>query len=234
MESLLLEVGPNIWTYEGSTVSFYGLPYPTRMTIVRLAGDDLWVHSPEQRRPGVDEALAGLGQVKYLISPNKLHHLFLDQWIERYPTARTYSAPGLASKRPDIEFDAELSQISSNEWGADLEHLIFRGSPAMEEGVFFHHPSRTLILTDLIENFDKATLNWWQVLLARAAGILHPHGSTPIDWRLSFSFGDRAAARASLTQMLDWEPENILLSHGKCIFGGGSEFLRSSFAWLSR
>lgn len=117
MEFLLREVGPSIWTYAGEPVNVYGLHYPTRMSIVRLIGDELWLHSPETMRAGLREALACLGEVRYLISPNKLHHLFLSEWTQAYPSARTYGAPGLARKRPDIRFDAELSAIPQDEWG---------------------------------------------------------------------------------------------------------------------
>jgi hypothetical protein len=30
----LQPVGSEIWTYEGSTVSFYGFPFPTRMSVI--------------------------------------------------------------------------------------------------------------------------------------------------------------------------------------------------------
>lgn len=36
--------------------------------------------------------------------------------------------------------------------------MIVRGSSVHREAVFFHRASRTLILTDLIENFEPAKL----------------------------------------------------------------------------
>ena len=35
-----------IWIFDGDPVQFLGLPYTTRMTIVRLSDGGLWVHSP--------------------------------------------------------------------------------------------------------------------------------------------------------------------------------------------
>jgi hypothetical protein len=102
----------------------------------------------------------------------------------------------------------------------------------MEEVVFFHKPSATLILTDLIENFDPVSLNWGSRQLARFAGILSPNGKMPIDWRFSFRFGSKQEARTSLAVMLGWKPQNIVLSHGECIFGNGVAFLQKSFSWL--
>jgi hypothetical protein len=232
MSIQLRQVGEEIWIYSGSTVSFYGFPFSTRMTVVRLVNGDLWVHSPEKINPHLINELGQLGRVRHLVSPNKLHHLFLTEWIKAYPEAVTYAAPGLAKKRSDIRFHAELTELAQDEWKAEIDQTLFRGSPLMEEVVFFHSSSSTLILTDLIEYLNPHALNWWQTGLARFAGILAPKGKMPVDWRVSFFWGDREKARQSLELMLDWQPENILLSHGECVFGGATEFLNTSFSWL--
>jgi hypothetical protein len=228
----LQQLAEDLWIYEGSRVSFYGFPFPTRMSVIRLPGSRLWIHSPEKINHRLKEELFALGEVTYLISPNKLHHLFLESWLKIYPTARSYAAPGLLKKRPDLRFDVELCGRAENAWSDEIDQLLFCGSPLMEEVVFYHKASRTLILTDLIENFEPNTLNWWQWAVARWAGILAPKGRTPIDWRLTFRLGDRKQARSGLERMLSWKPENIILSHGRCIFGNGTAFLAESFSWL--
>jgi len=230
----LHQVANEIWIYDGGQVNFYGFLFPTRTTVVRLKNKDLWVHSPGKINETLRKNLFKLGTVKYLVSPNKLHHLFLSQWIEAYPEAIKYSAPGLKKKRADIEFNVELTAVSEKEWKTEIDQTIFLGSPAMAEVVFYHRLSKTLVLADLIQNFHSNTLNWWQIILARFAGILHPDGKMPIDWRLSFWFGNKKQAIRSLKTILLWSPENIILSHGECIFGGGTGFLRTSFAWLHK
>jgi hypothetical protein len=228
----LQQIADALWIYEGGSVSFYGFRFPTRMSVIRLPGDRLWIHSPEKLNDGLKEELSALGHVAYLISPNKLHHFFLDAWLEAFPAAKSYAAPGLIKKRPDLRFDVELCERAEDAWVDEIEQTLFRGSPLMVEAVFFHKASRTLILTDLIENFDPCTLNHWQRLVARLAGILAPNGRMPLDWRLSFRFGGRTQARAELARMLSWQPDNIILSHGRCIFADGTAFLTESFSWL--
>ena len=91
----------------------------------------------------------------------------------------------------------------------------------MTEPVFFHHASRTLILTDLIENFEPAKFSsrfWAQIM--KWVGIAEPDGKTPPDWRATFR--NRAAARESLAQMLAWQPEKIILAHGRCYETNGT------------
>lgn len=42
---MLDRIERDIWIADGASVSFFGFPYPTRMTIVRLADGSLWVRS---------------------------------------------------------------------------------------------------------------------------------------------------------------------------------------------
>ena len=228
---MLNKVADYIWIIEGEAVSFFSMPYTTRMTVVRLQNGTLWIHSPLKISNALIEEVIALGEVKYLISPNKLHHLFLTDWIQQFPNAMCYCSPGLANKRPDINFSKNLGLKPENEWAKEIDQTIFKGSPAMEEVVFFHRESKTLILTDLIENFKPESFNGWQRLLAKLAGILSPNGKTPIDWKLSFVFGKKEAMK-SLSILMNWQPENIILSHGECIFGDGLKFLKKSFSWV--
>ncbi|QSX38612.1 DUF4336 domain-containing protein [Shewanella sedimentimangrovi] len=229
--------GENIWLFDGPSVPFFGLPYSTRMTVVRLNDDELWVHSPIALTPELQQQVSGLGTVTYLIAPNKLHYLFLAQWQAAFPESRLYVAPGVEHKltrlQPPPVICQQLAEMESatSPWTGDIEQLIFSGSSVMQEAVFFHHPSKTLILTDLIENFPPEHFKSWQRPLARITGILAPNGRTPLDWRLSFSTR-KAEARDCLGQMLAWAPEKIVLAHGLCIEKDGSHFLRRSFDWL--
>jgi hypothetical protein len=137
----------------------------------------------------------------------------------------------LAEKRGDIAFDAQLETGAPEAWVGEIDQTIFCGSPAMEEVVFFHQASKTLILGDLIENFPQGHFTGSRKLLAKAAGILSPNGKTPLDWRLTFTFG-KTAARESLQEMLAWNPDNVVMAHGECIEGNGTQALRRSFSWL--
>jgi len=227
----LEKIGENIWIYNGTTVKFYGFPFTTRMTVIRLANDALWVHSPVKLNPELQREIHALGRVAFLISPNKLHHLFLQEWISAYPDAKTYAAPGLSKKRQDIRFAGELGLSAEREWANEIGQTLFQGSPVMEEAVFFHIESKTLVLTDLIENIRPDSLSDWRSILARIAGVVSPDGKTPLDWRLSFMFG-KTRARRAVNAMMDWQPENVIVSHGECIFGNGTEFLKKSFSWV--
>lgn len=76
---MLVEFGPSIFFADGPVVSFYGFPYPTRMAVVRLADSSAWVWSPIALTNDLFDAVNAIGPVKHIVSPNKIHHLFLAQ-----------------------------------------------------------------------------------------------------------------------------------------------------------
>ena len=220
-----------IWIFNGNPVQFLGLPFSTRMTLVRLSNGELWVHSPIKLSDTIKEQIGTLGQVKYLIAPNHLHHLFLPEWIAAYPNAEVYGTNEVIKKRNDITFDASFNEQQDWPWRADIEQEMFTGSPFMEECVFYHKGSNTLIVTDLVENFSGRNFNYWQRVVAKGVGILAPNGKMPLDWRLSFMFG-KTDARQHIKRVLAWEPEILIMSHGEIVKENTGKFLARSFDWL--
>lgn len=225
----LREVDAGIWTFEGDPIRFLTFPYELRCTVVDLGDGSLFVHSPVQLSLA-RRSLDGLGRVAHLVTPNKLHHLFLAEWAAAYPSARLYAPPGLREKRPDLAFSADLGDRAEPVWSSTLEQRVVRGSFFMEEVVFLHVPSRTLILGDLIENHDPRRLGALHRAVARANAMLAPHGSTPRNYRASFL--RRSEARRTLGEILAWQPRRVIVMHGPCVEENASEFLRKAFAWL--
>ena len=228
--NVLEQVGDDIWIAEGDPVSFYGFPYPTRMAVVRLLNGDLWVWSPTGLTEGLAAEMGALGPVRHLVEPNKLHHLFLSEWTFAYPDARVYAPPGLAKKRRDLTFDAELGDEPDTAWGGEIDQVVFRGSLFMEEVVFYHRRSKSALICDLIQKFDPRTLRGFHGLLMRLDGLVGPDGSTPREWRASF--WNRRAGRQALRKALEWDAERLVIAHGMWVPRNGTEAMRRSLAWL--
>jgi len=227
---MLVEFGPSIYLTDGPTVSFYGIPYPTRMAVVRLSDGSVWVWSPIALTDALYKSVNAVGPVQYIVSPNKIHHLFLAQWAERWPEARVYAPPGLAKRRPNIRFDAELGDLPDPAWVPDIDQVIFRGSIAMEEVVFFHVESRTAIICDLIQRHPEADMKGWKGMLMRLDSLVGDHGSTPREWRASFI--RRGETRAAREKVLCWKPERLLIAHGKCAQTGALEIVSKALGWI--
>lgn len=111
--SELIAIGKNIWIHNGPAVPFFGMPYTTRSTIVKLSSGALWVHSPGKLTAGLLRELTQLGQVKYLISPNKLHHLFMGDWQEKFPYAIMFASPGVDKNVLILLFSANWATLQN-------------------------------------------------------------------------------------------------------------------------
>jgi hypothetical protein len=226
----LREFAPGLHLAE-STIRFYGVRLQTRMSVVRLADTRLFVHSPVALDAALRGELDRLGEVGFIASPNKIHHLAMGDYVAAYPEARALASPGLPERRPDLEFDGVLGDHPEPDWAGDLDQAEVRGNVFFSEIVFLHRASRTLLVADLVENLDRETASPFGRALARLFGV----GSKPVaspEHRLYTD--DAAAAAASLQRIRSWEFERIVLSHGGLIESGGPEVLEAVCADLLR
>jgi hypothetical protein len=166
-----------------------------------------------------------LGTVKWIVAPSVMHDLFLGPYTRQFPNAEFYGARGLEQRFPWIPFET-FPDVSP--WAEELVYLELGGMPKINEVVFYHRPSRTLIVADLLFNL-QADQNTWGRLMMRMIGIYKCTGAS----RLFRSFiKDRSAFRASLDRILqEWDFDRIVMGHGEVIETGGKEVLRKAYEW---
>jgi uncharacterized protein DUF4336 len=223
----LRQLADDLWIADRPQ-SFYGLPVGSRMTVIRLPGGRLLLHSPVALDPDLRRQLDALGRVSFAVAPNRVHHLHAGGVATAYPGARLWIGPGLERKRPDLVFEAILTDDAPEEWRGAVDQVFFRGRPYENEVVFFHRASRTLVLCDLAFNFGPGAAPQTRLLmkLLRSYGRLGPSTLDPLLIR------DRAAARASLERILAWDFDRIIVAHGDVLESGGHATLRRGYAWL--
>lgn len=227
---MLEEFGPSLYLANGPVVSFYGFPYTTRMAIAHLPGNELWVWSPVRLTEELASSVEALGRVAHIVSPNKIHHLFLGDWVKRWPSARLYAPPGLARRRPDLDFHCKLEDQPHPAWANDIDQVVFRGSFLMDEVTFFHRPSSTAIIGDLVQRHPESTMVGWRGLLMRLDGLVGERGSTPLEWRLSFL--SRRQARKARDRVLQWNAERLLVAHGDNSNTDATPILAEALRWM--
>jgi hypothetical protein len=223
----LKPLAQDIWVAERPQ-TFYGLSVGTRMTVIRLSGGRLLLHSPVALDPALRAELDALGRVRYAVAPNRVHHLYAGDVAKAYPEARLWVGPGLELKRPDLVYVALLGDEPPEEWREEVGQVFFRGRPYENEVTFFHRASRTLILCDLAFNFGPSaplTTRLWMRLI-RSYGRFGPSKLDPLLIR------DRDAARESLERILAWDFDRVVVAHGDVLESGGREALRDGYAWL--
>lgn len=150
---MLESIGQDIWTCF-MPMRIFGLAFNSRMTIIRLENGKLWVHSPIKKTEKLLAEIRALGDIQYLIAPNLLHHLFIGDWKSDFPKAELLAPKGLSKKRPDLDITNELNKFENVD---EVDMCQVLGMPLVNEYLFFHHKSQTLIVTDLCFYQKEAT-----------------------------------------------------------------------------
>lgn len=231
---ILKQIDDNIWIVDGDKISFFGLPFPTRMTIIRLNNGDLFLHSPTTLTPELKREVESLGTIKHLVSPNWIHYAYINQWQEAFQNTVAWASPNVRKRakkaKSTVVFNHDLGEAAAPEWADEINQIIVHGSSIHTEVVFFHKSSKTLILTDLIENFEADKVPIWFKWLAKLAGILDPNGKHPRDMQMSFWRGKKQL-RHAVNIMLAWQPDKIILAHGRWYQTNAINELKRAFKW---
>jgi Domain of unknown function (DUF4336) len=227
---MLKQFGHDIWIADGSEVAVIGFRYPTRMAVIRLSGGGLFVWSPITLTDALRAEVNALGEVRHIVAPNSLHHLFVPEWKRAYPSAKVYAPPGLREKRKDIEFAGDLGHAPIPDWAGEIDQALMLGNLVTTEVVFFHVKSGTVLFTDLIQQFPANWFSGWRAFMARMDLMVAPEPSVPRKFRVAFT--NRRAARASLERILAWPAKKVLMAHGTPVTEDGNAFIGRAFRWL--
>jgi hypothetical protein len=221
-----------LWVVEGPNVRDFGVIFPTRMVVARLSDGSLWVNSPVSVTSDTLKRVTALGPVRYLIAATPRHVWRLAEWHSLFPTAELWVAkPSLFTlKKESLEFTGILTDATPQAWAEDLEQVPFRGNPLIEEVIFLHRKSRTVILDDLIQNHQPLKGHPLRNAFFKLAGVAYPNGGVPLDGRLSFIHRD--LARRSLEKVLSWDFDKLIIAHGACIKKNAKAFVERAFQWL--
>lgn len=229
---MLKEIDRNIWVSE-QKFKFFGLEVGTRMTIICLDNGDIIVISPIDVEEITIQQINQLGNVKIIIAPNCYHHLFLTNFKSIYPDAKIWAAPGLVAKRPDITIDRTLNDRGTIGNFDEIEYLLFAGfqtigiggSGVLNEIVFWHRTSKTLILTDTAFHFD-ASFPWQTRLVAKIVGGDRSLEPTILE---KLASRDKERVKRSIQQVLNWDFDRVIMAHGSIIEQDGKRQLQTGY-----
>jgi len=215
----MLEIAPGVHTTDRS-LRFLGLEVGTRMTVLQLSGG-LLIHSPVDIPP---ESLTDLGDPRWVLAPNKLHHLFVGPWSEA--GLDTWACRGLPEKRPDVRFTGVV-ETGTHPFGPDVEVVALSCFSFSNEVVLFHKPSKTLLVTDLLFNLSPAAP--WPTRAAMWCACAYPGCSSSLLERVGMN---RALARQELGAILEFDFERIILSHGDVVQSEARQAFAHAYRWL--
>lgn len=229
----LKDVAANVWIVDGPAIDYriasLRIPCPTRMTVIRLKTGALWLHSPIQFDAGLAAALSRLGRVAFLIAPNTLHHEYVEAWKAAYPDAAIFVPMALLARFETCD-PAVLSDEPPEAWRGEIEQSVVE-APKFTEVLFFHTSSRSLVVTDLMQNFEAGRFsNPVIAIVMRWAGASGPGYGPSIDLRHWFRHRRERVVDA-LETIRGWQPECVVLAHGGIISGNTGAHIEAAFAW---
>lgn len=207
-------------------IRFFGVETGARMTVVRLSGGGLFVHSPVALDPETRAEVDALGEVRAVVAPSLFHHLYVGEWMEAYPNAVFAACQGLDWKRPDLAFTCILGDTPHASWAGEIEQVYF-SSRRENEVVFFDRRSNTMICADALLNLSVHASPMTK-FVAKVMGNDAP-GTGYVE---RVMVRDRVVARRQVDRILEWEPERIILAHGGLVHEKGADAIRHAYAWI--
>jgi Domain of unknown function (DUF4336) len=228
---MLREIDQDIWVAE-QPLRYFGLSVGTRMTAIRLANRELAIISPIPVNDTITSQLDELGTVKHIIAPNLYHYLFAANFKTHYPNATFWAAPDLEVKKPDLAIDKIIKSGTNSLWDG-LESVFFdgfrtiglTGFDSLNECVFFHSASRTLILTDTAFHFDDS----FPSLTQFAARVLGGYKSLSPSLLERIATTEKEKVRQSVEKILCWDFERVIMAHGSIIEENGKEKFKQGY-----
>jgi hypothetical protein len=170
-----------------------------------------------------EDQLRALGPVSDIVAPSSLHAAGVQRAKKVFPSAKTWGGSTTREAKKDVPWTDLLTE-ESWPFESELAMITLRGTGKIDERVFFHRQSRTLIVTDLAFNIaNPSGLGAWL--------ILHMFG-TYKKFAVSRFFcrfiDDKTAFRESISRVLAWDFENIAMGHGDLVEGNGKALLQSA------
>jgi hypothetical protein len=215
------KLAENLWVLPYS-LRLLGADLKRVVTIVRLQSGNLVIHSTGPFTPDDVAGILRLGKPGWLLEAMLQHDTFAQQGRQAFPKIPYLAPVGFAEA---VGFPTDPLIPAPSTWGEELKVLRLDGNPSMQEYVFFHPLSRTLIVADLLFNFGPDTPGWTRFLLLGAVGTKHHPGMSR---RFRMSIKDRAAFQRSIETLLTWDFDRIIVGHGETIDADGKRLLRSA------
>lgn len=207
-----------------------GFRMPARMTALPLQGGGVALVSPIRLTEDVVARVEALGPVRFLIAPNLLHHLYLAEASARWPEAQVLAPRRLATKRPDLRLDAFLEDGLPEPLSATVRAVKIEGAPVVEEHVFFHEPSRTLVVTDLVFNVTRPEGLVAHIVL----WLVGCHGKLGQSRTWRFFVKDRTQAAKSARALLALPFDAAVVAHGDIVRSGARALMERALGWMTR
>jgi len=213
-------------------IAFAGCRFNARMTVIRLSDGKLLLHSPCDIDDALKTQIDQLGEVSCIIAPGNYHYLHVTQCKQVFPSAQVYLSPGLEKKQPDLsEMGAQVLQ-DKDPLDKNVDHVFLSGNRVINEIVFFHSPSKTLVLTDSIEYIgdDTPETNWVLRMWWFIMRMWNKPKPAP-EYQMGWMCKNKQESRDCMERILKWDFDKVIIAHGQNVTSDSKTVVRE--AWSS-
>lgn len=212
-------IAPGLWTLR-YPLKVLGTDHGRTVTVIRLSSGKLIIHSMAPFTAQDLEAIRHLGDPAWLVEAMLLHDTYAAKGAEHFPGLPLLGPPGFEEI---VKFPVHPLFPAPAEWEDEVEVIRLEGAPKLEEHLFLHIPSRTLIVADLVFNFRADETGWNRFFHRHIAGF-HRYPGTSRIFRLFVA--DKETFRRSLGEVMERDFDRIIPGHGEIIESGGKELLQ--------
>jgi glyoxylase-like metal-dependent hydrolase (beta-lactamase superfamily II) len=210
---VLTQIGEGIHAVEMMLALPLGLRFPTRCTVVRMPDESLLMHSPVALDDATTRAIEALGEVRTIVAPSLIHHLFVKEAHARFPKARVFATPTLRKKIPGLPGTDVLETSERFTAFPGLPATFHAGAPAIDETVFFHEASGSLLCTDMVFNVTRPSTFGTRFFLS-CVGCNGRFGQSRV-WRLLGK--DKGLLASRIRRVFDFPFDRVVMGHGDVV-----------------
>lgn len=215
------KIAENLWLLQ-YPLSVLGTQHGRNVTVIRLRSGRTILHSMAPFTQADLAAIQTLGEPGWLVESMLLHDTYAKEGHEAFPALPFLGPPGFSGV---VKFPVLPLSPAPEEWRDEVTVFPIEGAPMLKEHAMLHAASRTLIVADLIFNFDPAEHGWDRFFHRYIAGFKRYPGMSRI-FRLCIK--DKSAFQSSMATILAQDFDRIIVGHGDIIETQGKALLKQA------
>lgn len=204
-------------TLLSSVVKMPLMMLPVQTPIIHLSSANVMI-SPGSNLS--DEQIVKQNNITDIVGPNLFHCSGISKVQKFFPNSKTWAPTGIEKYKPNLKVN---NILDDNSWPyqSELALITLKGAPRINEFLFFHKKSKTLIVTDICFNLTEARgLGAWLIL-----NIFGTYRRLAMSKLYLKGIIDKPAFEKSLSQIFLYDFENIIINHGQNITTNAREKL---------
>lgn len=195
---------------------------PVRTPLVKTAAGVIMISPGSRITPEIYSQHSGVTDI---VGPNLFHCAGVPAAAVAYPKAKKWGVQGARLAKHEISWDEELTPVNWP-YQQELAVVCTSGMPKVNEAVFIHHETKSLIVSDLCFNMtDRGGFGAWIIL-----SLFGTYQKFAVSKFLLKFIKDKPAFEKSLAEIYSFNFENIIVSHGQNIQGNAKNVLLKALA----